>query len=319
MATILGHYRVKEATDEVQLRNLGSVHHYSDYKIADRHGNIDGRQGLWLGKKAGVEVLEEFQPKIVIEVPVPDSEPPLLAEEVPQKKQRKTTVLNIQREAADRFQSLAQDAQITGRNAQTRMLVRLMDRYEQQEQTKEALSPAVLGMSSPLVEDIARYLSESKTDFLVLIKTAVEREVNFRKGLVKRTQQQEEKDYTQAPTSALAKARAFEASIERIRRVVLALVMWNHQTQDRRERWFINQSVVQQLSTAPSSMVKRFFRVHQEQIDQYNAEFEVTGATNYKRPKVKTIVPVPDDPQAFPRELLAAVPKDEDEDKNIPE
>src|SRR5258708_25900718 len=47
---------------EEELRNYATSAHYFDYKIADRQGNIDGRQGVRLGA-AGVELLEVFKPK----------------------------------------------------------------------------------------------------------------------------------------------------------------------------------------------------------------------------------------------------------------
>jgi hypothetical protein len=61
MAHILGHYWYFRERDEKKRANLDSTLHYMDYVIGDGHGNLDGRRGIWLGTKAGVEVLDEFR------------------------------------------------------------------------------------------------------------------------------------------------------------------------------------------------------------------------------------------------------------------
>jgi Telomere resolvase len=58
-AAIQGHYAILETTDGELKRSLAASRHYNDYKIGDRTGNIDGRQGIKLGY-GGVEVIEVF-------------------------------------------------------------------------------------------------------------------------------------------------------------------------------------------------------------------------------------------------------------------
>jgi len=58
-AAIQGHYAFLETTDGTLRRSLAASRHYNDYKIGDRTGNIDGRQGIKLGY-GGVEVIEVF-------------------------------------------------------------------------------------------------------------------------------------------------------------------------------------------------------------------------------------------------------------------
>jgi Telomere resolvase len=58
-AAIQGHYAILEATDDKLRRSLAASRHYNDYKIGDRTGNIDGRQGIKLGY-GGVEVIDVF-------------------------------------------------------------------------------------------------------------------------------------------------------------------------------------------------------------------------------------------------------------------
>lgn len=61
MAHILGHYWYFRERDEKKRANLDSTLHYMDYVIGDGHGNLDGRRGIWLATKPGVEVLDEFR------------------------------------------------------------------------------------------------------------------------------------------------------------------------------------------------------------------------------------------------------------------
>src|SRR5579871_4912432 len=61
MAHILGHYWYFREREEEKRANLDSTLHYMDYVIGDGQGNVDGRRGVWLGSKAGVEVLDEFR------------------------------------------------------------------------------------------------------------------------------------------------------------------------------------------------------------------------------------------------------------------
>jgi Telomere resolvase len=58
-AAIQGHYAILETTDSTLKRSLAASRHYNDYKIGDRTGNIDGRQGIKLGY-GGVEVIAVF-------------------------------------------------------------------------------------------------------------------------------------------------------------------------------------------------------------------------------------------------------------------
>ena len=63
-AEIQGHRRVLEAPTRAMRRSYTAARHYDDYQIADSTGkNLDGRQGIKLGKVAGVEVLRAFQQK----------------------------------------------------------------------------------------------------------------------------------------------------------------------------------------------------------------------------------------------------------------
>jgi hypothetical protein len=59
-AAIQGHYAFLDAAEGALKRSLAASRHYNDYKIGDRAGNIDGRQGIKLDY-GGIEVIEVFK------------------------------------------------------------------------------------------------------------------------------------------------------------------------------------------------------------------------------------------------------------------
>jgi Telomere resolvase len=61
-AAIQGHYAILDTADGTRRRSLAAARHYNDYKIGDRLGNIDGRQGIKLGH-GGVELIDTFKPR----------------------------------------------------------------------------------------------------------------------------------------------------------------------------------------------------------------------------------------------------------------
>ena len=61
-AAIQGHFTVLDQTNPEKRRSLAASRHYSDYKIGDGAGNIDGRQGIKL-ENLGVEIIEMFKAK----------------------------------------------------------------------------------------------------------------------------------------------------------------------------------------------------------------------------------------------------------------
>ncbi|MDJ0708619.1 MAG: protelomerase family protein, partial [Leptolyngbyaceae cyanobacterium MO_188.B28] len=61
-AAIQGHFIVLDQTNPERRRSLAASRHYSDYKMGDGKGNIDGRQGIKLGQP-GKEVIEMFKDK----------------------------------------------------------------------------------------------------------------------------------------------------------------------------------------------------------------------------------------------------------------
>ena len=61
-AAIQGHFTVLDQANPEKRRSLAANRHYSDYKMGNGEGNIDGRQGIKLGQP-GIEVIEMFKDK----------------------------------------------------------------------------------------------------------------------------------------------------------------------------------------------------------------------------------------------------------------
>ena len=76
-AEIQGHRRVLDAPTRAMRRSYTAARHYDDYQVADPSGkNLDGRQGIKLGKWPGLEVLKVFQKKpATVETPAPPETP----------------------------------------------------------------------------------------------------------------------------------------------------------------------------------------------------------------------------------------------------
>lgn len=107
-AAIQGHYQIVDEQNPELRRSLAASRHYSDYKIGDGNGNIDGRQGIRLGIE-GVEVIEMFtkatkaaakpQPATTKE---PATSPPA-AEPTPTIHKRQTTSLRLFKDERNRW------------------------------------------------------------------------------------------------------------------------------------------------------------------------------------------------------------------------
>lgn len=87
-AEIQGHRRVLDAPTRAMRRSYTAARHYDDYQVADASGkNLDGRQGIKLGKLPGLEVLQAFRdgahPKVMLPTPRPTPPKPALTPATP--------------------------------------------------------------------------------------------------------------------------------------------------------------------------------------------------------------------------------------------
>ena len=150
-----------------------------------------------------------------------------------------------------------------------------------------------------------RALSERES-FNTFLVDALLKEAKFRAGMSTR---HADKDFSILPTSQLTKIKHPGATHERIRRVIAAIVAYNDNAQSPNDRWFINPTVVQQLSGARFPIIQEYFAAHQAEIDQENAEHELTPRYNHKPIDggIKVVITVPEQPyQPATLDILAS-------------
>ena len=320
MATIQGHYRLLEITNETDRRNYASsATHYYDYRIVGADGNLDGRQGIRLSMP-GVELLEVFKPK-------PKKEKPTMTTTETQdqqepKQEGRNVPISVDRATFKREQALKK---AKGHRTHAETINLLLDSYEQKGDAQVSQAQLTLTgvIRSVLAQDssyqkflnepsnvaaadlLDRALSERES-FNTFLVDALLKEAKFRAGMSTR---HADKDFSILPTSQLTKIKHPGATHERIRRVIAAIVAYNDNAQSPNDRWFINPTVVQQLSGARFPIIQEYFAAHQAEIDQENAEHELTPRYNHKPIDggIKVVITVPEQPyQPATLDILAS-------------
>jgi len=323
MATIQGHTDFFELETEEARQSYGSQAHYADYKIADLTGNIDGRQGVKLGMK-GVELLEAFKPKPRKEKVTMTTETTDQAQEQEVKQEGRNRPISV--DAPTFSRELALKTKL-GHRTHTETITLLLDAYEQGGNTQ--VSQAVLTMPDiirAVLNQDAMYQSFLKDEsaaaaadlldsaiaekgFNTFLVDALIKEAKFRAGMSTR---HAGKDFTSMTTSQLSKVKHPGATKERIKRAIVAIVAYNDAAQSANDRWYINPTVVQQLSGARFPIIQEYFAEHQAEIDQENAEHELTARYNHKPIEggIKAVITVPDAPPAQ-QETLGVAPAEQ--------
>jgi hypothetical protein len=303
MATIQGHTDFFELETEEARRSYGSQAHYSDYRIADSSGNIDGRQGLKLGTR-GVELLEVFKPKPRKEKAMMTTTPET-QDQTQAKPEGKNVPVTVDRAAFNRVQALRTRL---GHRTYGETVNLLLDFHEQGGQAAAAkienVADAIRSVLSrdksyqkfqqeEETADAAAILEKALADgegLQALLVDALTKEAKFKIGLTKR---HAGKDFSSMSTTQLTNTKDRNAARERIRRAVAAIAAYNDQAVVA-ERWFINPRIVQQVSGARYPIVEEYFKEHQAEIDALNTKHELNQRYNSKAYAVKTVVTIPE-------------------------
>jgi len=291
MATIQGHYKILESDSETDRRNYASGAHYYDYRLVGPDGNIDGRQGIKLGTKS-VELLEVFKPKPrkeKLEMKTTTE----TQEEIEAKESKKKTGFSMIRPRTatrERFNAVAARLGLTGRHDDT--LNKLLDIYEQGATTVDPkqLKPEDLvpEATASLIHD-AMDISKEEI-FMAFLVDALTKEAKFRLSLSKR---HADKDFSKLTTKELSNTKHPDATRERIRRAIVAIVKFNEQAAPM-ERWYINGSAIHKLVGGRASIINEYVAEHQADIDVENKEFELTVAYNRKPISIDSVITVPE-------------------------
>lgn len=334
MAYILGHYWYFRERDEVKRANLDSTLHYMEYVIGDGHGNLDGRRGIWLGTKPGVEVLDAFRKEWeqMTEPPVgrtdhsgKKKEP--MGEQHPVKP-KKRSILNCLPQQKTLFDAEMQRRSLAHQHELVGALLHEAAWYRQIEALLAPLSYA-LQASTPLEalrSLIAVYQEEKQgvagSTYLQqrwgvsleqldqLFEQAVEegyqqpltyfeetlgKRERYKAGAQKRTQKYQQTDFTQLPYSRLEHIRMPEAAQERVRRIVLTIMRHNERSQPR-DRWYINAGLIYQLKTIRHELINAYLKEHEEEIKTHHHQLGIEPRYNRKMESIRDRITIPDEP-----------------------
>lgn len=285
-ATILGHIQ-GVASEEEALSRMDSEEHYANYLIGDGLGNQNGAKGIKLGEP-GVVVLKAFQD------PPKTEHPQTVESETPEKKRSssKRSILQVMADTRARVLSRKK----LGMKYEDDIVVALLDEVEQGEQSLEQLTPERLGFSAEEAQLIRQALAlTSDQDFLAFIRKALPKEAKMRIGT---TQRYKEVDLTQLATSALEKQHKSAAlTQERIRRVVIALMLYNQQQSDPARRARITQTALHDMMGARLDHIREFFEKHREAIAEHHRTLEVPEKRSAKVDLEG--IHIPEEPEVF--------------------
>jgi hypothetical protein len=316
MSSITGHFEYDDLETEELRQSYNSNANYSDYKIADRQGNIDGRQGLKLGMK-GVELLDIYKPPTRKErTAMTDT---TITQEQEPKTEGRNVPISVDRETFNREQALKLAKK---HRTHTQTITLLLDTYYQQTGESAAAPYSIVdGIRSILAgskdyqefkqaektTDAAKLLDEvlagDEQSFYSLLVSALMTEAKFRQGL---GQRYAGKDFASMTLKELLGTRHIGASNERIIRSLYWIALYNDDpARAKTERWFINTTSVQKLASGRYETVTKFLTSHKAQIDALNGKYELNDKYNNKPYPITDVITVPDEPPA--REELVKV------------
>jgi hypothetical protein len=319
LATIQGHYWLLRADSEEQRRNYLSTLHYDDYKIGDGHGNIDGRQGIRLGEP-GVKVLGVFEE--AVEAQQQKQEREQMAKQPPEQtlpvvKASKTgySMLKPKQATAQRILTIMHER---GLRHHEEVLSLLADTYRLYEQMEALLAPLAetSGTSTSLETLKAVVDAEQKRDVapsinahlqerwgatleevdalfsqaaepgegkpVAYLREQLSKRTHYPQGPVKRQEHYQQLDFTRLSLEQLKAMRIPEATTERIRRAVAAIMQHNRQAQHDLDRWFIRAKEIKELVGGRGELIAAYLKEHQQEIAQHHQEFGLTDKYNNK-------------------------------------
>jgi hypothetical protein len=300
---------VEEGTpeDEVEQVRLNYASHanYDDYKLADKDGKLDGRHGIRLGQP-GVTVLDFFKQAM------PAVEPPPVAKGKRTRKkaakdnktgystmkptvETKAWADDVRKQVAEQVHHEVKDDELIRRflvayvastgGAATQTTERLAWSLETLEMSEETRALVRQGMALTGASDLLSYLLG-----------AAERDA---RQLSSQARRHDTTRYVAIRTSQLADIKQLEASYERFRRAVYAMMQWNTEHRPL-ERWFITTLAIQKLVGGRKESIKAYQDVHQEEIEAHHQELEITVSANRKSETIQSMIVVPEEPTDFP-------------------
>lgn len=328
MAQIQGHRFVLEprvesgtAPEEVeQIRHHYASHaNYADYKIADKDGNIDGRQGVRLGQP-GVTVLDVFRREYEAWVTKthPEQESP---SEAPKKRARKKASTEnktgysvfrptIQTRAWGDDLREGMRRELGHEIKDDELLRRIFAVYEQQEHHGGQMQGSVVrqdgkpGLSLEQLDlpaETQKLLQEGMAltgaaDLLSYLLAAGEREARTVRSQARR---HDSERYASMPTSKLAGMKVPEAGTERYRRAVYTLMQWNEAHRPL-EQWYITTLSIQKLVGGRKEAINAYLDAHRDEIEAHHRKLDIKPSYNRKAEPIDQMITIAEESTAFP-------------------
>jgi hypothetical protein len=336
MAYILGHHWYFREKDAEKRANLDSTLHYMDYVIGDGRGQVDGRRGIWLGTKPGVQVVDEFEKEWEM-VQQPSSESDALASEkytkegagkqqaVPTKKR---SILNCTPEQKTRFDAELKDRRLAH---QSELVGPLLDESVWYGQMKGLLAPVMqeLEAATPLEAVrrlIAAYQGEVQQQgaeayvqhhlgvsldqidqvWTKAIEEGHAQPLAYFEEVLKRPE-----NYKTGAQKRIEKyqhtdfSRLPYSQLEHTRtpeaaqervRRIVLTLMAYNERVQPRDRWYINAGLIYKIKTIRHEVINAYLKEHEKEIHQHHARLGIEPRYNRKMESVEEIITIPDEP-----------------------
>jgi hypothetical protein len=333
-ATIYGHYWVLQAKTEELRQNYLSTLHYDDYRIGNGQGNIDGRQGIRLGEP-GVRVLKRFQKAVEAQAQKEERSMKRrkAAEEEPLTvKATKTgfSMLRPKQATAMRVLTIAREQKMTHHDE---VLAMLADTYRLYEQMQELLAPLAqdfetetpldtlkaliaVGGQRPVEVILNEYLqsrwgasfselnglldqaaeqSDEEGKPLSFLSKQVTKKANYKKGPATRQEKYDKVNFATLTLQQLKDLHIPEATNERCRRAVAAIMAYNQQATHDLDRWFIRQKEIKELVGGRGDLITAYLQAHQAEIGAHHTQFKLNEKYNSKPYPIKRDIHLEDE------------------------
>jgi len=313
LATIHGHYWIDRADAQTKL-NYQSTLHYDDYRVGDGQGHIVHRQGIRLGEP-GVKVLTAFEE--AVQAAEDKKERDVVAKQAktaPIVKASKTGYSMLKPKQATGL-SILDIMHEKGFRTHDEVLRLLADTYRLYQQIAILLVPvAELHQTETPIETLAAILAADPTPAVnaqlqerwsttleevaalfeqaaaqgedqkpvAYLRELLAKQVNYKQGPVKRQEHYQKTDFSQLTLEQLKALRIPEATNERVRRAVAAMMQYNREAKHPMDRWYIRAKEIKELVGGRGEIIAAYLREHQAEIEAHHKEFELTERYNLK-------------------------------------
>jgi len=287
-AVIQGHTKKIAAEGEVRQNYLSSAN-YFDYVIVDGAGQEDRRHGLHLNEP-GVEILEVFQRKEAEKMSTERTEAEGAVEQTAEPaRKKKHSLLNVPEDIAHAVKGYQQSMR---KRTQAEVIAFLITFYEEHKDrdlpraSRERLvTMGDLGMSSEeqaLVQQ-GMEIAESENVESFVREAAI---IQARKRVAE-TARIQTLDFSAMSLKKLEKQKHPDATRERARRAIDAVMAYNASVQDVNLRWHINVNVVRQLVGGRPEIIKAYLGERAEDLEQHHRDYEILPRRNRPSELVK--------------------------------